>query len=276
MEIRVLVGIPGAQWDADCGLSLINLTAYFAVNRVPGAKLQTLSFNSVKGSILPQLRTDVVKTALKQRSTHLLFIDADQTFPADTLHRLLAVNKPVVACNVATKQFPSMPTGRAFSKDDRKGIPVYTYPEDSGLASIWRIGTGIMLINMQVFKVVKEPWFPVHWTQEADGSWHFIGEDWALCERLDSYGIKPYILQDLSYQIGHKGIVEFTHDMCIAEKLMEGAYEGRKEGSKDEQRRDETLCVGAEEGQLRESSPGGEAWLQANREEESEVEVEGR
>lgn len=208
---RVLVGIPSGQnWDAKFGMSLMGLIAGTA-NPPPPFEFIDLGLHNAKGSILPQLRQNIVKGALQKEATHVLFIDSDMTFPPDVVTRLLAHNLPVVACNCVTKTLPASPTARLFEEGNPAGRLVYQHEwneSDGPLKEVWRVGTGIMMIDMSVFDHLKPPYFPIKY---SDLNEDFVGEDWGFCELLQEVEIPIYVDMDLSFEIGHRGSLEYTH-----------------------------------------------------------------
>lgn len=142
--------------------------------------------------------------------THLLFIDTDQTFPPDLAHRLASWGKPIVGCNIATKIIPSSPTARLKDPKWQGGKPLFTDPDSKGLVEVWRLGCGIMLINLDIIKPMPKPWFQILWHPEIND---FIGEDWFFCEQVERAGHKIYVDQNVSKEIGHLGQLEFTHNL---------------------------------------------------------------
>lgn len=207
---RLLVGVPsGGTWDARFGVDLVNLVSAFTSKRVADYSSQSVRVANVRSSILPNNRLNLVKAALAGGMSHLLFIDSDQTFPADLPHRLAKHHKMIVAANCVTKQIPASPTARA-KVDDPRGRPVYTDPESTGLEQIWRIGTGVMLINLRVFeKIGLGVWHMKYLPQEET----YQGEDWTFCEACEAADIPLYIDHDVSKLVGHVGSYEFTHDV---------------------------------------------------------------
>ncbi len=158
-------------------------------------------------------RERVAMNALKLDSTHLLFVDSDQTFPQWTVQKLLSWKKPIVAANIVTKRLKgSTPTARAFEEGNSAGRMVYTTMESSGLEEVWRVGTGIMLIETDIFRAMPQPWFPTKWLPEKQA---YRGEDWCFCEQAEEMGIPIYIDHDLSKEVGHIGPVEFTHGFTV-------------------------------------------------------------
>ena len=220
-KLRLVVCVPSTNsWEADFGMSMIMLMANFS-QKIAGWDQQQLRVHNKKSSMLANSRQQMVTAALKQGATHLLFIDSDQTFPADLVPRLLAHEERVVACNVATKMLPPGPTAR--NKGGTHGVPIYTHPRSGGLEEVWRVGTGIMLIDMKVFKrepMKTGPWFTGRWHEELQ---MYRGEDWAFCERLQEAGIPIFIDHDVSKEVGHVGKLTYGHDMVELDFLDQKA-----------------------------------------------------
>ena len=213
--MRVVICVPsGREWSAKFGMSLAGMAMHFIANRLPWAKSQSLTIYNKRGSILPQLREELVRDALKADATHILFVDSDQTFPPDTLNRLLAWKLPFVACNVVVKTFPAVPTARALDPLDNRGRVVYS--TGPGLEKVWRIGLGVALIDTQVFRAIEEPWFLMKYMPNNT----FMGEDWYFCEKVEAAGFPIHVDHGLSLQVGHIGDLEYIHDYCGAERRL--------------------------------------------------------
>lgn len=209
-RLKVVVGIPSlGPWTEAFGMSLARMHKYFLQNEVPGFKKQEIETFSVKGSILPRQRCDIVKKALEINATHILFVDCDQTFPAETLHRLLIQKKDVIAANVATKKIPSMPTARMKSLR-WDGDPVYTPEGSSEVQKVWRVGTGIMLINRKVFDKIGLGVFAIPYRPEIQD---YQGEDWSMCEAMEANGFDIWIDHGLSNRVGHIGDYSYDHNV---------------------------------------------------------------
>ena len=206
-DARVFIGIPSQEtWKADFGMCVVQMTAMLSQPLRDGNKIQSCRIWNSKGSILPKLRTILVKQALQGNFTHILFIDSDMTFPADTLHQLLNRDKAVVACNCPVKAIPSSPTARLHGGE--RGEPLFSIPDDFGVRQVWRVGTGIMLVKTSIFRELPEPWFPIKWNEKLQD---YTGEDWAFCEKLEQADIPIYVDLQLSKQIGHVGSFVFEH-----------------------------------------------------------------
>lgn len=212
-ENRLVIGIPSTDtWEAGFAMSLLFMTNRLVAHPYINGKPTQLRIHNRKGSILPQSRHKILSEALKTNSTHLLFIDSDQTFPADLAHRLMQHQKKVVGCNIATKTLPSNPTARQFN-NTRAGELVYTHEDSKGLEQVWRLGCGIMLIDLLAMRregLRNPPWFDITWHEETQD---YRGEDWFFCERLEQAGIKIYVDHELSWEVGHIGKMNYGHDV---------------------------------------------------------------
>lgn len=222
-ELRLVIAVPSTStWCAEFGMSLLFLASHLT-HQVPGFRAQQFRVHNKRGSILASMRQQLVEQALQHNASHLLFIDSDQTFPRDLVHRLLAHEKQVVGCNVATKCLPANPTARL--RDGLHGTPLYTTFESTGLVEVWRLGTGIMMLDLNLFKregMKQGPWFDQRWDEELQ---HYVGEDWGFCERLEASGVKIWVDQDLSKEIGHLGMLEYHHGFVEVPRAEEARTE---------------------------------------------------
>ncbi len=216
VEARVLITFLSlGSVDSQFALCFASMAA--ALNVVPeGCPTFDVLLSHHRDSNISFGRERVAMTALKLDATHLLFIDSDQTFPQWTVQKLLSWRKPIVAANVATKSLVgSTPVARAFEEGNSIGRMIYTTRESEGLEQVWRVGTGIMLIETAVFNLMTQPYFPTVWRDEKKD---FSGEDWNFCAQAERLGIPIFIDHTLSQEVGHMGPVEFTHGFTIASR----------------------------------------------------------
>lgn len=208
-HLRVLVVVPsGSHWVADFATSLISLVARFANTPVLGYSSHELRVANIKGSILPRARLRGIKAAKAAEATHLLFLDSDHTFEPDLLHRLIKADKDVVAANCVTKCIPSSPTARTKS-DDPKGELVYSDPESAGLQKVWRVGCGVMLLTAKAYNQIPHEAFEMPYLEDIDD---YQGEDWTMCAALEKAGVPIYVDHGVSQEVGHVGMLNYTHD----------------------------------------------------------------
>lgn len=207
--VKLALCIPSnGSWVADFGYCLTQMCVYCASALFEENQKRDLIFIDKRTSNLPRSRQECLEDALLQECTHALFLDTDQTFPMDTAHRLLRWKKPLVACSIPLKIMPSYPTARARSVSPF-GVPVYSNRNDAmGLEKVWRIGAGIMLVDLSILPGIDKPWFEIRY---SDKHAQFVGEDWYFCDKLEKAGIDILIDHELSRQVGHVGSFQYTH-----------------------------------------------------------------
>jgi hypothetical protein len=123
-------------------------------------------------------------------ATHVLWLDADMTFPPDAALRLLAHGRDIVAANYMTRVAPSRPTAR---KDGQ----CVSSAEKSGLDAVDLVGMGVFLMKTSVVAEIPSPRFWYSTPTET--------EDVYFCSLLRAAGHSIYIDHDLSKQVGHIG-----------------------------------------------------------------------
>lgn len=141
-----------------------------------------------RGSILHYSREEIVKTAIKNGCTHLLFVDTDMYFEKDAVLRLLERKKDIIGVQYNTRKEPTMPT--AFMVGGQTG----------DLQKAISVATGFMLIDLKVFKNITEPWF--FWKSDENGQ-VLMGEDYWFCDKAFKAGYEVWC--DLSTPIKHIG-----------------------------------------------------------------------
>jgi len=160
------------------------------------------------GSVLPSVRIGIARRAIEvYKSTHLLWIDADHSFPADTAHRLISHQRPWVGINATTRRLPLR-----FTAINKKGEVVTTGPHDKGIERVWRMGFGIVLIEARVFEAMEKPWFMNEYVETADDP-TVRGEDIYFCEKARAAGFAPMVDHDLTKETTHIGAVGFSSAM---------------------------------------------------------------
>lgn len=203
---NVSVSIPSRdEWKAVFGYSLLRMFI--------STESCTQNLRLCRGSVIPGNRNTLVNKALEDGATHVLFIDTDMVFPADTLDRLLAHNKPLVFANCCTRSLnPAKPTAQ------KNGIQVWTERESTGLQEVDRCGFGVALIDIEVFKRIPKPWFEFKYLADRDD---YGGEDIYFCDLAIKAGYQLFIDHDLSKQIGHCGDLHYSFPMLWGDAPVE-------------------------------------------------------
>lgn len=162
-------------------------------------------------------RNIIIKQALDNNFTHVLFLDDDLVFNDDLLHRLLAHNKDMVCGTYVMRSFPHQFI--AFDYEDEKGRCKWIRPEPNqrGLIEITSTGLGAALINTEVFKSMIPDCIL---TDHGHYDWVRLGQletdNW--CDDIDfwrrarKFGYKLFL--DLDTVLGHSAqmFVWPTHD----------------------------------------------------------------
>jgi hypothetical protein len=196
-------------------MCLQNMTSYVQSRALVDGQLHTLIPFQTKGSILPRARLNIVQAARYRKADYILFVDTDQTFPNDTLHRLLKARRDIIACNITTKEIPASPTAR-----DKARKPIYTDPGGPQYERVWRVGCGIMLVRTAVFDKIGLNCWEILWQPELND---YQGEDWRFCELAEAAGYEIWVDHHLSWEVGHLGEYCYKHDV-VGEVVKETLY----------------------------------------------------
>lgn len=209
-HVKLALCIPSAgEWKADFGFALTQMCVYLSSALFEPNQSREVLFIDKRTSNLPRSRQECLEDAVMQECTHALFLDTDQVFPMDTAHRLIAWGKPIVAANIPLKTIPSFPTARARSAGPF-GTPIFSNSAANpmGLEKVWRVGSGVMLIDLSILKTIPKPWFELRWSDKHE---QFVGEDWYFVQKAEEAGFGCYIDHDLSRHVAHVGNFQYTH-----------------------------------------------------------------
>lgn len=149
-----------------------------------------------EGSVLHWNREELVKAAIKRNATHLLFVDDDMVFEKDAANRLMERNKDIVGVHYNCRKFPATTTVH-MDAEKKKNIQ---WENPDGFMTCDAVGTGFLLINLDVFKKLKEPWF--FWKTNEQGE-VVEGEDYWFCRLAREAGFEVWI--DLTVKVLHIG-----------------------------------------------------------------------
>lgn len=220
--IRLAVCIPVyGMTHGKFTLSLANALVYAKDCRISDADGNVLPIEietfMVSCSMLTESRHRLVAEALAWGATHMLWLDADHVFPADTIPRLLAHNVDVVGANYARRCLPTAPTAAKIVTDrddeDNRNL-VYTTLERAHTGEIEEVdhlGFGVCLMNMRIFDLLQ-----VHAEQTGDGNFlplfkftetpgkvGMIGEDVFFFRKVREAGGRVFCDHGLSWEVGH-------------------------------------------------------------------------
>lgn len=141
-------------------------------------------------------RNLMIKYALEQNCTHVMFIDDDTAFPPDMLMKLLAHDVDIVTGLYLMRNFPHQPIIFDSSMEDGRCAYHFLDNNEKGLIEILNCGLGSCLIKTHVFKAIEEPWIRLgelekdHWC-----------DDIGFFNRVRAKGFKIHC--DLDCPVGH-------------------------------------------------------------------------
>lgn len=175
-EIRVVVGMPATE-------TMKAKTAHAIGAMILHSADKIIDFLLIQSCDISSSRTWLAKQAVEKGATHLLFIDSDMLFPSDVLDQLLAREKDIVGVEYHKRKFP-LETVTVYMPGQEKSE---TEPFKVGIA-----GTGVMLINTDVFKnpTLDKNWFS--FGRDAEGK-TVIGEDGWFCNTARASGYDVWV-----------------------------------------------------------------------------------
>jgi len=150
-----------------------------------------------QGAYIHDNRNQVIGAAQKEGSSHVMFIDYDQTFPENGITTLLGRDKDIIGGCYNRRAFPLQTTVEA-SVD---GGPVHFLKPDEVPKELFRcsvVPTGFMLIKMEALKKITPPYFSF---DSLEGK--LVGEDVYFCRKANLAGVEVWA--DPTIKIGHIG-----------------------------------------------------------------------
>jgi hypothetical protein len=163
---------------------------------------------TLNGSDTAEARNYMTAMALDQKADWLLWLDADMTFPPETLIRLLNRGVPVVGADYRRRGPPHDRIALMLQPDDAPGPKNYEDGDgpSTGIVERAMLGLGVFLAHSEVFKKIEPPWFIRYWNLDharPNNPWGFGTEDSFICARARAAGFQIWCDMDLSAEVGH-------------------------------------------------------------------------
>lgn len=211
-KIKVTIGIPGyGHVPSLCLLSMGSFIAHGVANGY------VHFIGSSVGAYIDRARNDIVRQALGNKSTHLMFLDQDMVIPEMALTRLLSHNKPAVGGIYFGKDdlftpvaFDVDPFNRRHDVSEYEMVPCRAWTPDSNgdplvcicgkpddhLHRVGGTGMGCTLIKTSLFRKMKKEYGDETWYSSKE-----CGEDVHFANRCKEMGVSFYM--DGLIQCGH-------------------------------------------------------------------------
>lgn len=148
-------------------------------------------------------RNAIVDSVVRDDTTHIMFLDADHTFPEDAILKLLKHDKDIVGGNYNTRLDPFSgkqgfgPVTKMMVEGEIVSMASDDFPTE--LFKCYATATGFMMIKTEIFKKLKKPYFDAR----IDSSGRHFTEDIDFCMKANDAGIEVWC--DPTIQIGHIG-----------------------------------------------------------------------
>lgn len=172
------------------------------------------------GANLLDNRNTCVNLAKKYEAKYIFFVDADMIFPKDTLVRLLSRQVDIVGALYFNRSRPFTPNACYYR--NKKWEPISNWRHGL-LDDLDGIGTGLMLIKMEVFEVVPKPHWVFPYFEDMDG---YGGEDYYFCQKAKEHAYKIHL--DTTIDTGHMGRYPFGRQDYELYKAAEVASNNRR------------------------------------------------
>lgn len=192
---RVLIACPQRQQHLPNGSAPPNITGIIAPQPIRAEADQCFGLDHVES------RNYFVKKAIKSNIySHILFVDEDQLLPLNCIMYLLNLNLESVGLNYVKKNpmLESIATEIvADSRDVWRNQSVSAEdPNDLTPRMVNCLGLGALMVDVEVFRKVPEPWFAFQTEKLPDGSNGrlMLGEDSHFCRAMMLKGINTYII----------------------------------------------------------------------------------
>jgi hypothetical protein len=224
-SLFVAVPSPG-EVESDAKRDLGLLSNYMSRTLIPYTE------HSHNGnSLVPLARCIMAEEFLKSGCSHLLFIDADQTFRVEDPLRMMAANLDICGAAVAKKKMTLPQMLNQTTVDDLLEAGTTANYVANGLGEVlpWarevqRVGTGFMMVKRTVFLKIMErnPELKFMTKPEGDAdkqeylynffpvgvrNRRYYGEDYGFCDLARDAGCRIWV--DRVARVGHIG--KFTY-----------------------------------------------------------------
>lgn len=172
-------------------------------------RLLQIPFEQYQVLYVPGADVSVARNLLAEKAIgdYIFFVDDDILPPINTIPKLLSHKKDFVSGLYFAKQQPHFP--QIFKKSKKaKGRydTIYDVPKDK-LIEVDSCGAGCILLNRDIFKKIKQPFFQyIPATEKTPRK----GEDYYFCEKVKKAGFKIYC--DTSVICRHIGATRIGPD----------------------------------------------------------------
>ncbi len=254
-EFKVMIATPSYNGDCSMGYAISLLKTYAASKEV--SRLKLVHQHIPNDSCVARARNFLAATMMRDPSiTHMLFIDADMSWEAEDVLRLIMADKPIIGAAIPMKKYKwdrlkhdkvkALLNDAKISKEEfERLIKMHlldyavnlseNLETQNGTLEVKNISTAFMLIKRHVFvdmikaypqkKINNVPdGFP---REFADTLYAFFDQEnfdgtylstsYSFCKRYKDIGGK--IFADLSITVGHVGAENYVGNLFEVAKV---------------------------------------------------------
>jgi hypothetical protein len=191
--MRLSILVPAYEsWTTDFGYSLALTMG--RLPKIPG--IDSVKLTRCDGTGIHEGRMALAEQALKDGSTHALWLDSDMKFKPEHVIAILSVDQPFVAATYRKRRPP-----HEWIAQDLHGNRIEA-SDDDHLIAARHAGFGFCVTKMEIFQQVPKPWFASPWVAESEA---FMSEDVWFCNHARAHGIACLVSPLISKGIGHVG-----------------------------------------------------------------------
>lgn len=218
---KLMIGLPA--YDHKVGVKMaVSLMRLGQQVLEHGIEIQVSSICGC--SVVSRARNVIAHNFLQSNCDNLMFIDSDMTFEPEAVLRLMAWNQ---TRGIVAGAYEARKEGKVYilsldggngTEGEQKSIAM----DGWGLVKAYRVATGFMMIQRQVFEKLRDAhpeW--EHPDNLEDRKLHsffdfkvtptgYIGEDFLFCDRAREVGTDIWV--DPTIKLGHMGIHEYHSD----------------------------------------------------------------
>lgn len=157
-----------------------------------------------------EARNVAIRSALERGSSHIFFLDHDNTPDTATLVRLFDAVGQGTGSLYFERNYPYLPLIYYWRPGQRSKISVaYNYPK--GIVRCDAFGMGCSLWDIEVFKAIPDPWFEYEYNGEIWGT-----EDLAFFRKCRDYNV--VLTCDTQNPTGHLSVLPIGEQHWMQEK----------------------------------------------------------
>ena len=184
----IYLGVPSARdWKPQFGVALC-----MAITDLVSHGYKIVLHGQLQTSLLPNGREKIVESAIKNKASHLVFLDDDMSFPPEAIRTLIEHDKDVVGVDYRKK-----------NKDDQRTALTLEggrFKEETGLQECLSMGLGLTVIKTSILEKTEPGRFEIRWRGNC-----YQGEDSSFFQKLHDVGAEIYCDLDLSRKMAHIG-----------------------------------------------------------------------